>query len=323
MLIIGTGYMANHYAIALDQLGIHGAIWGRDNQKSENIAKQYKKIISVESLEEAVNNYNKIVIALTPDVTGEYIKKISKCTTKKKFLLAEKPICKSFDDLQHVTCQIKDVTEVYVCLNRRFYKYMDYLKEEIKKNDLDYIRLECSGGDLSYEYLLENTIHAIDLAMINLCDWDICNDSDVEVERHPSMTCLRIKSKKSQNRPLIDLNFSRGDKEISNIKYVLSQTNHSEIIRISPLERFGILEDIVLEEATDSNGKAIGRFAKEQMVNSQKEGLDQSCKPGILKMLEEFNCIDSMEKSQIKLASIKEFLKLSNLLNYAFNSQLS
>jgi len=113
--IIGDGKVAKEYKKVLDYLNIKYDIFTRSNYYS----------LFISSV-----GYNAIIVAVTWTETQNVIEDLIKFDIP---VLVEKPVCLTSKRMKEVVKNNK-TDHVMVAYNRRFYSFMDYLKEEFSRD---------------------------------------------------------------------------------------------------------------------------------------------------------------------------------------------
>ena len=162
--------MANEHAKCLINLGQN--ISSVISRKGSKTVGNFKSLYGIEheflNINDVLSNkdtWDAAIICCSKELTFSYAEELAKTG---KPLLVEKPISSSLKELE----KLLNYENIKVGFNRRFYKNISFLKSELKKNDIDLVRICLPESKDSNKFdekkifpdeVFSNSIHIFDL----------------------------------------------------------------------------------------------------------------------------------------------------------------
>jgi len=295
--IIGAGSVSKFHLFAARDAGFKlSAICASDNSKSALKLKDEFEIDeyysnSIKLIEST--SYDCIAILTQPEVTMELISKI---IDKKVPLLIEKPVSMNSSSL----INFKDLNNVLVAYNRRYYSTVIELKKEQTSHAgiFKFLSVESISNNNNFDRIkneiLKNTVHMLDLARFFL--GEILLDNFTFFKTNSLLSCNIMKNCQTVGQ----FNLSFNSKKNTCIDFENDNLN----IRLSPIEKLTKYDsfDIKPPDTTYSYTRYTPIFSKNpqgfEIVENGK------LKPGFQGLYKDFKKICMNELQDIKGASI-------------------
>ena len=183
VLLVGSGNIAQHYALALSAQTQPFSLHGNSLESSKRFALKHDVAFTCEERNETPDFYSftHVILAVPIECLTSYIEKLKAFPHLQ--ILCEKPGFLQWSQMS----VYENITNVWFAFNRRFYNVVNQLKAMIERNtflsmkvifDERIFQVEKSrkSEDVKKHWILANSSHVIDLAFY-LLDYDIKFDA--------------------------------------------------------------------------------------------------------------------------------------------------
>lgn len=170
VLLIGCGNIAQHYAFFLKENNVFFEVHGRSLQNTVEFASKFDVSYTCEEVGSAPNfeSYSHMIIAAPIETLSIYIEKT--VHYKNLHILCEKPGFLKLPEL----ASYSDNPNLWFAYNRRFYKTVQLLKEELLGSEYTAVDVQIDerivqvanskkSTEVKNRWMLANTSHVIDL----------------------------------------------------------------------------------------------------------------------------------------------------------------
>jgi predicted dehydrogenase len=305
--IIGAGSISKFHILAARNAGFRiSAICASENSKSALRLKDEFGIDEYYTNSTRLINstsYDCIAIITQPEVTMEFISKVA---DKKIPILIEKPVSMN----SHSLIRFKDLNNVLVAYNRRYYNTIAELKKEHHTNpgifkfvSAEFLENTNNKFDLVKNEILKNTVHMLDLIRYIL--GDISLENFTFFSTNLLLTCNILQNKKNVGQFSLSFNSKKNT--------CIDFENPLINIRLSPVEKLKKYDSFNIKSPDGTYSYTRYKPIFSQSPNGFEIIETGRLKPGFQGLYEDFKSMCLNEPKSVKGASILDALSTLKL----------